>query len=145
MNTKAAKFINLCPVLVSNNIQETVRFYTEKLGFQSAQHYDKVENFATLYRDEIEFVIVQAQKGEVSSNAARHGAGYDAYIDPAELAGVDEIYSEYSAKGVKILFPPKMTEYGSYEFAFEDIDGHQIGVGLIKHRQIFFEHSEIQA
>ena len=68
MTSPAAKFINLCAVFPSADVRKTVKFYEEKLGFKSAQHYDKVENFATLYRDGIEFVIVQAVKGEVENN-----------------------------------------------------------------------------
>jgi hypothetical protein len=144
MENDPAKFVNLCPVLISADIQNTVRFCTEMLGFKSARHYDKVENFATLYRDEIEFVVVQAQKGEVLSNNARYGAGFDAYIDTAEVEGINAIYEEFSAKGVKILAAPHRTEYGSWEFAFEDIDGRQIGVGRIMEKQTYFKNSDFE-
>ena len=136
------RFINLCPVFISENIKKTVAFYTEKLGFQAAKHYDKSENFVTLYRDEIEFVIVQARQGAVLSNQVRHGAGYDAYIDPATLEGVDLIYEEYKAKGVKIIQAPHKTDYGSYEMVIEDIDGRQIGIGLIADRDTYFKNSD---
>ena len=136
------RFINLCPVFISNDIKKTVDFYTEKLGFQAAKHYDKKENFATLYRDEIEFVIVQAKQGPVQSNQVQHGAGFDAYIDPATLEGVDLIYEEYKAKGVKILLAPHKTDYGSYEMVIEDIDGRQIGIGLIADREAYFKNSD---
>jgi catechol 2,3-dioxygenase-like lactoylglutathione lyase family enzyme len=82
------RFVNLCPVFISLDIEKTVKFYTEKLGFQSAKHLNKTENFATLYRDEIEFIIVQAKHGKVESNTQRYGAGYDAYIDTATPEGV---------------------------------------------------------
>jgi catechol 2,3-dioxygenase-like lactoylglutathione lyase family enzyme len=138
-----ARLVNLCPVFLTANIRETVKFYTEKLGFRSARHYDKVENFATLYRDDIEFVIVQAQKGVVESNLQRYGAGFDAYIDPATLEGIDMLYQEYKSKGVKIIRPPSQTAYGSYEFVFEDIDGRQIGVGRIMDDGVYFKDADI--
>jgi catechol 2,3-dioxygenase-like lactoylglutathione lyase family enzyme len=106
MSTEGSRFVNLCPVFISQDIKKTVKFYTEKLGFKSARHYDKVENFATLYRDEIEFVIVQAKKGEVESNTRRHGVGYDAYIDTAAPEGIAPVYEEFKAKGVKIVTAP---------------------------------------
>lgn len=136
-----AKLGNLCPVLISLDVRKTVRFYVEKLGFWSAQHYDKMENFATIYRDEIEFVIVQARQGVVESNFKRYGAGFDAYIDPAEIEGVDQLYAEYAGQGVKILQPPHLTDYGSYEFVFEDVDGRQIGVGRIKEEKTYFKNT----
>jgi catechol 2,3-dioxygenase-like lactoylglutathione lyase family enzyme len=70
MNAKA-KLVNLCPVFVSEDIKKTVKFYVEEMGFKYAKHYDKIENFVTIYRDEIEFVIVQARFGKVGSNKRR--------------------------------------------------------------------------
>jgi catechol 2,3-dioxygenase-like lactoylglutathione lyase family enzyme len=119
-----------------------VKFYTEKLGFRSARHYDKVENFATIYRDEIEFVLVQARQGEVLSNTQRHGVGYDAYIDPATAEGIDHIYAEFCLQGVKILSKPHRTTYGSYEFAIEDVDGRQISIGRIVENDVYFQDSD---
>lgn len=142
MPTEASRFVNLCPVFACPNLRKTVQFYTEKLGFKSARHYDKVENFATVYRDEIEFVLVQARQGEVLSNAQRYGAGYDAYIDPATVEGIDAIYEEYSSQGVKILVKPHMTAYGSYEFVIEDVDGRQIGIGRIVESDVYFKNSD---
>lgn len=145
MSNEASKFVNLCPVFVSNDIKKTVKFYTEKLGFKSARHYDKITNFATIYRDEIEFVIVQAQHGQVEANAKRYGAGYDAYIDPATVGGVDPVYEEFKARGVKILVEPHRTDYGSYEFVIEDIDGRQIGIGRISDDATYFKDSDFNA
>lgn len=143
MSTEGSRFVNLCPVFVCQDLRRTVKFYTEKLGFQAARHYDKIESFATLYRDEIEFVLVQARQGEVLSNAQRYGAGYDAYIDPATPEGVDSIHEEFSARGVKILSKPHMTEYGSYEFVIEDVDGRQIGIGRIVEKAVYFKDSDL--
>jgi catechol 2,3-dioxygenase-like lactoylglutathione lyase family enzyme len=142
MSNEASRFVNLCPVFVCPDLRQTVKFYTEKLGFKSARHYDKAENFATLYRDEIEFVLVQATQGDVLSNMQRYGAGYDAYIDPATVEGIDAIYEEYSTQGVKIVSKPHMTAYGSYEFVIEDVDGRQIGIGRIANSRVYFENSD---
>ncbi|MEA5077724.1 MAG: VOC family protein [Anaerolineaceae bacterium] len=141
-DSEKAKLGNLCPVFLSNDIRRTVQFYVDKLGFWSAQHYDKVENFATIYRDDIEFVIVAAKQGVVESNLKRYGAGFDAYIDPAEIEGVEQLYAEYRDKGVKILQVPHLTAYGSIEFVFEDIDGRQIGVGRIKEKETYFKNTD---
>lgn len=137
------KLTNLCPVFPSEDVKRTVDFYIEKLGFKSAKHYDKIDNFATLYRDSIEFVIVQAKFGRVQPNIKRYGNGYDAYIDTDTVAGVDIIYEEFISKGVKIVSEPKKTDYGSYEFVIEDIDGRLVGIGLIYDNQIYFENSDV--
>lgn len=138
------KLTNLCPVFVSKDVRKTVEFYVEKLGFKYAKHYAKIESFATIYRDSIEFVIVQAKYGEVESNTKRYGVGYDAYIDTDTVGGVDIIYKEFLSKGVKIILEPRKTEYGSYEFVIEDIDGRLIGVALIYSNQVYFKDSDIK-
>ena len=144
MSTNRVKIINLCPVFVSEDVRRTVNFYVEKLGFKFAAHYDKIDNFATIYRDSIEFVIVQSKFGKVESNTKRYGAGYDAYIDTDTVDGVDIIYEEFVSNGVKIVAIPRKTDYGSYEFVIEDIDGRHIGIGLIYSNQIYFENSNIK-
>lgn len=144
MPVDKVKLINACPVFISNDIRRTVKFYIEKLGFKSATHYDKIDNFATIYRDSIEFVIVQSKFGEIESNTKRYGSGYDAYIDPDTVNGVDIIYKEFKSKDVKIVSEPKMTDYGSYEFVLEDIDGRFIGIGRIYDNKTYFENSNFR-
>lgn len=139
-----AKLKNICPVFLSEDVKRTVDFYTGRLGFKYAAHYDKADNFATIYRDSIEIVIVQARHGNVEPNAKSYGSGYDAYIDPDTLEGVDEIYEEFKSKDVKIVSEPKVTDYGSYEFVIEDIDGRLIGIGLICDEKTYFEHSDVR-
>ena len=141
MTQPTYKFSNICPIFVSPAVKRTVEYYVEILGFKYAEHYDKIENFATIYKDAVEIVIVQALHGEVESNTKRYGMGYDAYIDTDTLEGVRLVYEEYMAKGVKMLSEPHMTAYGSLEFTFEDIDGRIIGVGLIADKKTYFENS----
>ena len=101
MSTEGSRLVNLCPVIACPDLQKTVKFYIEKLG-------------------------------------------YDAYIDPAAPEGVDVLYEEFSAQEVKIVAKPHMTEYGSYEFVIEDLDGRQFGIGLIVDRPTFFENSDLE-
>jgi predicted lactoylglutathione lyase len=123
MGKRNVKLINLAAVLISSDIVKTAEYYCDIMGFKIVEHFDGKEKFATLYRDEIEIIIVQSKYGEVQSNRQKYGAGYDVYIDPDTVEGVDLIYAELRDKGVKIISAPQMTEYGSYEFEMEDIDG----------------------
>jgi uncharacterized glyoxalase superfamily protein PhnB len=135
------KLTNICPIFVSANVADTVKYYVEVLGFTFAEHFDKIESFATVYRDSIEIVIVQKRKGQIESNDQRYGAGYDAYIDTDTIEGVRIIHDELRLKGVKILTPPHMQDYGSFEFTFADIDGRIIGIGLISDKEKYFKRS----
>jgi catechol 2,3-dioxygenase-like lactoylglutathione lyase family enzyme len=124
-------------VLITPDVRQTAAFYHDLLGFRVVEHYDKAEKFAAAYRDSVEILLVEAQHGEVESNRNRYGAGFDAYLVPDTLDGNTEFYEEIVNKGVKIIQPLMYTPYGSMEFAFEDNDGHIIGVGRIKDRDVF--------
>ena len=55
----SVKFTNICPVFISENVQAAVEFHVDTSGFSFAKHFEKTDNFATIYKDEIEVVIVQ--------------------------------------------------------------------------------------
>lgn len=135
-----SKLINLAAVFVTPDIKRTAAYYKDILGFSVVEHYDNAEAFAALYRDEVEIIIVQSRFGEILSNKKRHGAGYDVYLSPESVEGVDTLYLEFKEKGAKIVNPPTLTPYGSREFVIEDIDGRLIGIGCIKHRDVFFSN-----
>jgi predicted lactoylglutathione lyase len=138
------RMVNVCPVFITYDVKRTVEYYVGKLGFDYAKHYDKMENFSAIYRNSVKIIIVEANKGTIRSNTDRYGMGYDAYIDPNTVEGVDELYNEFADNGVYILSKPTITEYGSYEFVFEDIDGRLIGVGQIIDKNTFFKNSNLR-
>jgi RimJ/RimL family protein N-acetyltransferase/uncharacterized glyoxalase superfamily protein PhnB len=135
------KLVNICPVFLAGNVEKTTAYYVDTLGFSYAKHFDKKDDFATVYRDSIEIVIVQKKYGTNESNREKYGNGYDAYIDTDTVEGIDVLYEEYKQKGVKIVQEPALTDYGSYEFVFEDLDGRNIGVGLIADEKVYFNNS----
>jgi len=140
---KKLSLVNLCPVFISEDVKKTVKYYVEELGFRYANHFEKIDSFATVYRDSIEFVIVQSKFGKVESNTKRYGAGFDAYINPDTVEGVDILYQEYLLKEVKIISEPYRTDYGNYEFVIEDIDGRLIGIGTIYDNNTYFGDSNL--
>lgn len=137
---KRAVLDNIAPVFVSSDVKRTAEYYRDVVGFELVANYENDEPFATLYRDTVEIVVVQAARGQVESNLQRYGAGFDAYLDTDELAGVDLLYEELLGKGAHIAAAPALTAYGSYEFVLEDIDGRRIGIGLIKDEGVFFKN-----
>jgi predicted lactoylglutathione lyase len=131
----------ICPVFICNDIEKTLKYYVDILGFKYADHIDKVEKFVAIYRDSIEIILVQKIKGTIESNTRKYGSGEDAYICPDSIESVENLYIELKNKKVAKLCEPKLEYYGSYEFSFEDIDGRIIGIGRIKNRDDFFKKS----
>jgi predicted enzyme related to lactoylglutathione lyase len=140
MRTKA-NLANICPVFLSPDVRKTVQFYVEKLGFKYATHLDKIDSFATIYRDTIEIVVVQLTKGAVTPNSELYGKGYDTYINPKTVRDVDLLHEEFQKQNIQILKKPHLTDYGSREFSFKDCDGRIIGVGRIADKEKFFTES----
>ena len=60
---KRARLDNIAPILVSSDVRRTAECYRDVLGFELVEHYDNPEPFATLYRDTVEIVVVQAVRG----------------------------------------------------------------------------------
>ncbi len=136
------KLVNVCPVLVCNDVQRTTDFYVQTLGFNYAKHFDKAQQFSAIYKDQIELILVRRKKGIFESNQKRYGSGEDIYINPNSLDGVRALHVELKSKNLSRLSDLYMTDYGSLEFTFEDIDGRTIAVGLIADRKVFFGDSD---
>jgi catechol 2,3-dioxygenase-like lactoylglutathione lyase family enzyme len=132
-----ARLLNAAAVFVTPDVRRTAGYYREVFGFRVVEHYDAEEPFATIYRDDVELVLVQARHGEVESNAVRYGAGFDVYLDPATVEEVDDMLEELRAKGAWIVREPAMTPYGSYEFEVQDIDGRILGIGRLRDDKTF--------
>jgi uncharacterized glyoxalase superfamily protein PhnB len=133
-----AKLANFVQIFVTTDIEKTVRFYHDLLGFRVVPHYEQAEKFAALYRDKIEILLVEAKFGDVKTNRETYGAGFDAYIVPETVDQVRIFYEEVKTRGITIVQEWQITPYGSSEFAFQDCDGRIIGIGRIKDEAVFF-------
>lgn len=138
------KFVNGAIIFVSPDVRKTANYYRDVMGFKIVEHYDNEEQFSALYRDAVEIIVVQSKFGNIYSNKQKYGVGYDAYLAPENVEGVDTIFFELKEKGAKIVKSPIMSSYGNYEFVIEDIDNRLIGIGKIKDKEKFFKGIDIQ-
>jgi len=135
---RKARLNSAAAVFITPDVRRTAEYYRDVLGFRVVEHYDAEEAFAAIYRDSIEILLVQARRGEFAPNRVRYGAGFDIYLAPGTLQGVDALHAEWKAKGARIQHEPAMTSYGTYEFVVEDADGRLIGIGQIRDPETFF-------
>lgn len=106
------------PVMASLNIDKTVRFYQEKLGFDRLGWKDK--NYAVLGRDKIEIHLRKC-------NDRIHPEHTSCYI---KVMNVDDLYEEMTNSGV--VHPNgtiKNQAWNMREFAILDEDGNMIKFG----------------
>ena len=134
-----ARLDNAPVILPTPDVARTAGWYRDVLGFVVIEHLDAEDPFAAAYRDEVELVFVQIADGAATfePNRRRYGAGYDVYLDPDTTEGVDEVFADAASRGAKVVRPPTLVGYGSYEFVLEDPDGRWVGVGRVADRAFF--------
>lgn len=129
-------FKKLTPNLMVKDVSESVKFYTEILGFTLnmavAKDSQKIENkveegkdyvYAMVSRDEVFFMLMEKKVFEADLEMLKGkeiGASLSFYIDVDNL---DEIYSSIKDK-IKIVKDLHTTWYGMREFYIKDTDGY---------------------
>lgn len=112
------QFQHAAPVLASLDLDATVKFYTEKLGFKQDFIYP---TYLGMSRGGMELHFWLCTDKYIAENTS-------CYVFVA--SGVDELYAEYTASGV--IHPNgTMSEqsYGLRDFAILDGDGNMIRFG----------------
>ena len=115
------------PVFPTLDIENTAKFYTEKMGFRAVSYLDASEPHIQLHRDATEIILTKSNGQKVIPNRELYGYGYDAYFVTDMQK---EIEKEFLDKGVKIARSLFKTDYHTQEFVIEDIDGRWIGFGF---------------
>lgn len=118
-------FSHVLQIFPCPDIQKTAAYY-EKIGFRSVPYLNRTEPHICLYRDTIELILTQSALGKIFPNRIQYGYGYDAYFITEKQAAMQQ---ELVDRGITIVRPLMVTDYGNKEFVFEDIDGRWIAVG----------------
>ena len=114
-------------VFPTPDIQNTAEYYVEKLGFRRVDYLNAQEKHICLYRDNVEFILTQANRERVFPNREMYGNGEDAYVITENQ---QDLQDEFEKNGVKIVKPLQLTDYHNLEFTIEDIDGRWICFGI---------------
>jgi catechol 2,3-dioxygenase-like lactoylglutathione lyase family enzyme len=109
------------------DIENTTKFYIEKMGFRAVSFLDANEPYICLYRDATEIILTKTNRERVIPNRELYGYGYDAYFITDNQT---ELRDEFLKKGVKIARSLLKVDYHIQEFVIEDVDGRWIGFGF---------------
>lgn len=116
------------PILDSRNINQTLEYYVDKLGFEIEFRYDAdPNNYAGVVRDHVHLHF-QWQEEKLFKNGKAGNLRVRIFTtDP------DTIYNEFKAKGVfDSGCQLRNTDWRTREFGFRDIAGN----GLIFYRDL---------
>lgn len=108
-------------VLAVRDLAASVRFYTEKLGFEETL---RVEGWSFLQRGACRLRLGDCPDAVPMSGCPDHS--WFAYLHVTDAAG---FYNEVVAQGVEIWHPLGDKPWGQREFAIVTPDGHRIVFG----------------
>ena len=121
----------ISPVFTVSNVDQTIAFYRDKLGFETRfQQPDRNPFFAILGRDGAQIFVKSEQGIAPLPNAKRHRhLRWDAFVyvpDPDALA------TDFTANGATFSVPLKDTHDGLRGFEICDPDGYTLFFGRPK-------------
>jgi catechol 2,3-dioxygenase-like lactoylglutathione lyase family enzyme len=121
----------ISPFFIVSNVDQTVAFYRDKLGFETRfQQPDRNPFFAILGRDGAQLFVKSDKDAVPLPNSRRHPSmRWDAYVcapDPDALAG------EFADHGADFSMPLKDTHDGLRGFEICDPDGYVLFFGRPK-------------
>jgi uncharacterized glyoxalase superfamily protein PhnB len=108
-------------VLTVRDIDKSIAYYRDALGFAVTFQYGEPTFYACLSRDEAAVHLIAANK---THRLPGHG-GVAIFLDD-----VDALYAELVARGAKVVKPRQDYDYGMREFDVVDLDDNQLFFGM---------------
>jgi len=115
----------ISPTLAARNMERTIEFYKNSLGFKMGMVFPDADNpeYADLSKDGMVLMFIPAENVGIGSQE-KLGVGVNIYM---QIDGdIDEYYNELKNKGVKIAIDIKDEPYGIRDFTVEDIEGYKL-------------------
>jgi len=102
------------------NLGEAIAWLTRVFGFREYYRYGDGPAGGQMWAGKAAIQVRQARGGKKSPAQL----GYGTQSLTVFLEDIDAHYSHAKAAGAKVLEQPHETEYGEYQYAAEDLDGH---------------------
>jgi uncharacterized glyoxalase superfamily protein PhnB len=115
------KLTALTPMLETYNMQATIDFYTETVGFK-IENYTRDSGRVSLMRDGINLMFTTPNQHRNISEAAMSGSLY------LNTDNIDEVWKNLKDK-CNICYPIEDFDYGMREFAVYDNNGYLLQFG----------------
>ena len=114
---KKPVFKRVIPCMMVNDVQKTVNFYEQYLGFEPVQEY---VNFATVHKDH-----VWLEFRKTTQNMRRRAAEFNQNRDIEFLVNeIDVLYEQLKSAQVKIVSPLTINRNGNRGFEIADCNGY---------------------
>ena len=117
------------PFFVVKDLTESIRFYTERLGFEiDLLHPADAPFFAIVCRNEVRLLlkVINDETLPVPNHVQHPWARWDAFVLASDP---DALFAEYEARGVVFQEPVADTSDGLRAFELRDCDGYVLCFG----------------
>lgn len=121
MEESSTKFNHLRPMLWTQDMDETIKFYTEILGF-NLDEKNSDWGWASLSRDGIGIMIAKPNEHSLHSKIFFSGSFY------FNVNNVDELWKKVK-ENAKVCYEPENFEWEMREFAIYDNNGYILQFG----------------
>jgi catechol 2,3-dioxygenase-like lactoylglutathione lyase family enzyme len=116
-----ATFIKNTPHLPVKNLQETLDYYRNQLGFTT--EWKLGDKDGGIQRDDLRLLFEEDPQFANDMNNANHRLPLMWFVED-----IESIYQEFKTRGVKLADELRTHSYGLREFAFIDINGYYIRI-----------------
>ena len=117
----------VCPLLQVFDMQRSLRFYSDVLGFEVTRSSAPNDDWALLERDDAALMLNTAYETD-SRPAAPDPARIAAHVDAALFFGCPDVegaYEQLRARGIDSE-APRIQLYGMKQLYLKDPDGYQL-------------------
>lgn len=112
----------LAPMIATDNMDRSVRFYVDVLGFTCAM---ETPGFSTLERGRVRIMLTPPWPGRSWNGAAFTGQLYIYLNGPG---AVDALWNAIGGRA-EVIYPPEDFSYGMREFGIRDDSGYHLALG----------------
>ena len=125
------KLKNLIPMLNVSNLESSLKFYKDALGFEVVSPTEALTEWR--------WGIIRSGETELMLSETHSDLGFTKNIDPHENTSwptvfyfypdnVEALYKHMTTRGFRVT-PLEVTFYGMKEFSVQDLDGHLLSFG----------------
>lgn len=123
-----ARISSIAPFFIVSHVQETVAFYSDKLGFEPDYVDPPDDPFFAIVRRDTAMIFFKSDKDVAPlPNSSRHPwIKWDAYVS---VADPDALAAEFATNGVSFHTPLGVTTESLRGFTVQDPDGYVLFFG----------------
>jgi uncharacterized glyoxalase superfamily protein PhnB len=122
--------LRIAPVFLVRDIEDSVAFWHDRVGFETDEIYGDPPNFAMPTRDGVTIMLAAVPHGSEPPppNWRVLDKCNQAYVWIDDAAA---LYEELQRRGAPIDFTIYDTPWGTREFGIQDLDEHDIAFGQL--------------